>query len=165
MHTDGSMEILGQIKDCHCLFACAAYMRWSIFKTFAGDGQIRFTYRYSYSIRWAHSLAGLSSPTDHPFVKATYDGCKRLLAKPRQPKEPVQPHMLERLNERHGHTGSSPGDLRLLFIVLVGYSGFTHKRTVVHEDKSHTDYARRNVSLSSNAQKRPVSSGEYDSYC
>ena len=31
---------------------------------------------------------------------------------------------VERLIERHGHTGSSPADLRLLFIVVVGYSGF-----------------------------------------
>ena len=64
-----------------------------------------------YSIRWAYSLAGLSSPT----YRSSF--CESNV------KEPVQPHMLERLTERHGHTGSSPADLRLLFIVLVCYSG------------------------------------------
>ena len=100
-----------------------------------------------YSIRWAHSLAGLSSPTDHPFVKATYDGCKRLLAKPRQPKEAVQPHMLERLTERHGHTGSSPGDLRLLFIVLVGYSGFLRISELLSMKTNHIQIMPEGMSV------------------
>ena len=77
-----------------------------------------------YSIRWGHSLAGLTSPTEHPLVQSTYEGCRRILARPREPKEPVQPHRLEKLIQRHGHNTASPADLRLLFIVLVGYSGF-----------------------------------------
>ena len=36
-----------------------------------------------YSIRWGHSLAGLPSPTEHPLVQSTYEGCKRILARPR----------------------------------------------------------------------------------
>ena len=74
-----------------------------------------------YSIRWGHSLAGLPSPTEHPLVQSTYEGCKRILARPRAPKDPVQPHMLEKLIQKHGHDTAS---LRLLFVVLMGYSGF-----------------------------------------
>ena len=77
-----------------------------------------------YSIRWGHNLAGLISPTEHPLVQSSYEGCRRILARPREPKEPVQPHMLAKLIQKHGHNTASPADLRLLFIVLVGYSGF-----------------------------------------
>ena len=77
-----------------------------------------------YSIRWGHNLAGLPSPTEHPLVQSTYEGCRRILSRPREPKDPVQPHMLETLIQKHGHNNASPADLRLLFIVLVGYSGF-----------------------------------------
>ena len=77
-----------------------------------------------YSIRWGHNLAGLTSPTEHPLVQSTYEGWRRILARPREPKEPVQPHMLAKLIQKHGQITASPADLRLLFIVLVGYSGF-----------------------------------------
>ena len=59
------------------------------------------------SIRLGHILAGLPSPTEHPLVKSTYEGCKRILARPRVPKDPVQPHMLEKLIQKHGHTTAS----------------------------------------------------------
>ena len=77
-----------------------------------------------YSIRWGHILAGLPSPTEHPLVQSTYEGCRRILSRPREPKDPVQPHMLETLIQKHGHNSASPADLRLLFIVLVVYSVF-----------------------------------------
>ena len=77
-----------------------------------------------YSICYGHSLAGLPSPTEHPLAQSMYEGCKRILATPREPKDPVQPHMLEKLIQKHGHTTASTADLCLLFIVLVGYSGF-----------------------------------------
>ena len=73
-----------------------------------------------YSIRWEHSLAGLPSLTEHPLLQSTYEGCKRILARPRVPKDPVQPHMLEKMIQKHAHTTGSLADLRLLFIVLVG---------------------------------------------
>ena len=77
-----------------------------------------------YSIRWGHALAGLLSPTEHPLVQSVFEGCRRMLAKPRTPKDPIQPHMLHHLMEKHGQEKASPADIRLLFIVLVGYTGF-----------------------------------------
>ena len=44
-----------------------------------------------YSIRWGHSLPSLPSPTEHPLVQSTYEGCKQILARPRAPKDPFQP--------------------------------------------------------------------------
>ena len=42
-----------------------------------------------YAIAWAHSLAGLASPTETPLVQTTLQGLCRLLAKPIQKKEPM----------------------------------------------------------------------------
>ena len=37
----------------------------------------------TYSIAWVHKLAGLEvRPTEHPLVKSTLEGAKRMLAKP-----------------------------------------------------------------------------------
>ena len=76
-----------------------------------------------YSIRWGHTLPGLPSPTEHPLVQSTYEGCRRILAKPSQPKDPVQPQMLENLIQKHGHSNASAADFFLLFIVLLEYRG------------------------------------------
>ena len=100
-----------------------------------------------YSIRWGHSMAGLPSPTDHPFVKATHESCRRILAKPRKPKEPVQPHMLEELVRAHGSIGASASDLRLLFIVLVGYSGFLRISEILSIQIKHINITSEGMSI------------------
>ena len=92
-----------------------------------------------YSIRWAHSLAGLSSTDDLPIIL--------LLAKPRQPKEPLQPHMLEQLTESHGYTGATPADLRLLFIVLVGYAGYLRISEVLSMKINHIQIMPEGMSI------------------
>jgi len=40
------------------------------------------------AISWVHSSAGLPSLVSHPFVKATLEGLRRMLAKPVVKKEP-----------------------------------------------------------------------------
>ena len=42
-----------------------------------------------YGIRWAHKVAGLESPTQHPTVVAASEGAKRKLSRPVQPKQPL----------------------------------------------------------------------------
>lgn len=43
-----------------------------------------------YGIRWAHKIAGLESPTEHPTVIAAAEGARlRKLSKPVQPKQPL----------------------------------------------------------------------------
>ena len=49
-----------------------------------------------YGIRWAHHIAGLDSPTDHPFTKLAFEGCLRLINNGhKQPKEPITPENLK----------------------------------------------------------------------
>ena len=42
-----------------------------------------------YGIRWAHKIAGLESPTEHPTVIAAAEKARRKLSKPVQPKQPL----------------------------------------------------------------------------
>ncbi len=77
-----------------------------------------------YSIAWAHNIAGVSSPTQNPFVTSTLAGCKRLLAKPIVRKKPIQPHMLETFMDSFADYTDDLDQLRTLFVVLVGYAGF-----------------------------------------
>ena len=46
-------------------------------------------YSALYGIRWAHKIAGLESPTEHPTVIAAAEGARRKLSKPVQPKQPL----------------------------------------------------------------------------
>ena len=39
-----------------------------------------------YSIRWAHHIVGMESPTDNPLVQLTHEGCVRLCGGAENPK-------------------------------------------------------------------------------
>ena len=77
-----------------------------------------------YGIHWAHQAAGVSSPTDHEFVKATVEGCRRLLAKPIRPKDPLPVTVFPNLVASLGGPEATLDQLRLLVLCLVGYAGF-----------------------------------------
>ncbi|KXJ10028.1 Integrase/recombinase xerD-like [Exaiptasia diaphana] len=77
-----------------------------------------------YSLAWAHRLAGLQTcPTDHPLVKGTLEGAKRMLARPLNRKEPLTLELVERITAAYS-ASESLAVLRFLFILLVGYAGF-----------------------------------------
>ena len=76
------------------------------------------------SVKWAHSLAGVPSPTDDPMVKTAVQGYNRLHASPVCRKEPITPDILFKLFASHGHANASLADLRILFICFVSYAGF-----------------------------------------
>lgn len=77
-----------------------------------------------YGVRWAHKLAALPSPTEHDFVKATVEGCKRLLAKPVNPKDPIPVSVFASLVAFHGGPEADLADLRFLVLCLVSFAGF-----------------------------------------
>lgn len=76
-----------------------------------------------YSVRWAHTMAGLSSPTDNNFVKTVIEGCRRTLAKPKDPKEPISSEILAQLVTDKGGPSASISDMRLLFVCIVSFAG------------------------------------------
>ena len=77
----------------------------------------------SYSIRWGHRLAGMDSPTDHPLVKSVVEGARRKLARPVQPKKPLDHGVVTNIALRLNSASASLSDARFLFILLVGYAG------------------------------------------
>ena len=77
-----------------------------------------------YGIRWAHEVAGEPSPTDHSIVKSTVEGCKRLLAKPVKPKDPLPADVFMRLVQALGGAEADIDTLRFLVLSLLGYAGF-----------------------------------------
>ena len=53
-----------------------------------------------YSIKWAHNLAGIEDcPTGHRLVKSSLEGARRILARPVQPKKPLQLDTVEKIAE------------------------------------------------------------------
>ena len=74
-----------------------------------------------YALRWTYTIADVPSPTEHQFVVSTWRGCKRLLARPVQPKDPIEVSALHRL----AADLESPTlmESRLLVLCLLCYSG------------------------------------------
>ena len=76
-----------------------------------------------YGIRWGHQINGFPSPTDHPFVRMTYEGAVRLCEKsPRSPKDPITPEILKCLF--NAFNSDSLADLRFLLMCALGFFGF-----------------------------------------
>ena len=52
-----------------------------------------------YSIDWVHGLAGFQKVSSHCLVQSMMGASKRVLAKPKNRKEPITPEMLQQLEE------------------------------------------------------------------
>ena len=84
-----------------------------------------------YGIQWAHNLAGCVLPTTHPVVKCTLEAAKRKVARPVSPKEPLSLSLIQFLSLHYNKVDASLNDIRFLFILLVGYSGFTRIEEII----------------------------------
>ena len=76
-----------------------------------------------HALAWVHSTAGLSSPSSHPFVKATLEGLQRSLAKPVMKKEPITLEMLEAKVDDANESGSLSNQ-HLATACLLSFAGF-----------------------------------------
>lgn len=77
-------------------------------------------------IRWGHISAGLSTPTNHQFVRLCYQGALRNTSEKgtiRNRKEPFTPEMIKEAFKLYGHS-SNLIQLRFLLVCLIGFSGF-----------------------------------------
>ena len=68
-----------------------------------------------YGIRWAHKVAGLESPAQHPTVVAAAEGAKR--------KQPLTLEAVVRIAHFYNTASASLAVIRFLFVLLVGYAG------------------------------------------
>lgn len=76
-----------------------------------------------YALAWVHSVAGIPSPTDNPFVRTAVEGLRRTLSKPTQKKEPITADMLKAMvQDTMKHTTLS--NVRLTTACLLAFAGF-----------------------------------------
>ena len=76
-----------------------------------------------YGIRWAHKVAGLESPAQHPTVVAAAEGAKGKLSRPVQPKQPLTLEAVVRIAQFYNTASASLAVIRFLFVLLIGYAG------------------------------------------
>ena len=76
-----------------------------------------------YALAWAHNMAGITSPTDSPFVKTTLEGLRKQLARPIQKKEPITVDML-RAMVQDAKEHKTLSNVRLTTACLLAFAGF-----------------------------------------
>lgn len=76
------------------------------------------------ALSWAHTLAVVENPTDHPLVKQVLAGGKRILAHKTSKKEPITPEILKQLHDSLFSKDVSLSQVRTMAICLLGYAGF-----------------------------------------
>ena len=74
-------------------------------------------------LAWAHSLAGVPSPTDLPIVRSTLGGLRRKLAKPVIKKAPFSVAMLQAI-VHDAQLRNTLASLRLASACLLSFAGF-----------------------------------------
>ena len=76
-----------------------------------------------HGLSWAHTMAGIPTPTCSPFVQATLEGLKRTLSKPVCKKSPFTIEMLQAIvcDVRKDDTLAN---LRLAAVCLISFAGF-----------------------------------------
>ena len=78
----------------------------------------------SYSISWAHKLAGYKDPCKSDLVTSVRDGAHRKLGHLVTKKEPITPKILIDIVNTYGNEFSNLKDIRLTCMCLLCYSGF-----------------------------------------
>ena len=71
-----------------------------------------------YGIRWAHKIAGLESPTEHPTVIAAAEGARRKLSKPVQPKQPLDLETVVKVAQYYNTALASLADIRFFVCIF-----------------------------------------------
>ena len=71
-----------------------------------------------YGIRWAHKIAGLESPTEHPTVIAVAEGARRKLSKPVQPNQPLDLETVVKVAQCYNTALASLADIRFFVCII-----------------------------------------------
>ena len=111
------------------------------------------------ALAWVHSASGLSSPSSHPFVRATSEGLQRMLAKPVTKNKPESVELLGRIVEE-ATMSNSLSDICLATacqLSLAGFLRFNDIRPIdvkvqdefmtLHLPRSKTDQLRKGDEL------------------
>ena len=123
-----------------------------------------------YAIQWAHTMAGIPSPTNSPIIHAIREAAKRLVGtRPVNKKEPISAGMIGELVNNSNFDNLL--ELRNVCIFILAYAGFFRIQEVLHikygDIHFNSGYVVINVDVSKTDQLRKgnelvisVSSGE-----
>ncbi|XP_072042790.1 uncharacterized protein [Amphiura filiformis] len=102
------------------------------------------------AVKFVHSLAGLSSPTDNSMVVLALQGFKRVTAAPTVRKQPISADILAKNFVAHGHPTASLAELRTLFVIFISYAGFLRflcDSLTIHLKKAKNDQYRQGAEV------------------
>ena len=100
-----------------------------------------------YAVRWAHEIAGASSPTESSLVKQVLEASKRLLGKPVQGKQSVDVDLVTKVAEKFNTPQASISNLRTCFIFIIAFAGLMGCDEVIHINRSHISIFSDHMSI------------------
>ena len=109
-----------------------------------------------YALRWAHHMAGLQSPTEHPIVQQAVEGARKQLGMPVTKREPITPEILRNLVDKFGSATASLADVRGLCMCLIGYAGFLRHDEIVKLCFSDVKFCDQHVELTIRSSKTDI---------
>ena len=98
------------------------------------------------ALSWAHSLAGLETPTSNPLIIETLKGLKRKLARPSIRKEPFEREHIHSLFDLL--RTESVTDVRNTLIIVLAYFAFLRVDELRHVQKQHLTVSESHVEIS-----------------
>ena len=110
-----------------------------------------------YAIQWAHTMAGIPSPTNRPIIHAIREAAKRLVGtRPVNKKEPISEGMIRKLVNNSNFDNLL--ELRNVCIFILAYAGFFRIQEVLHikygDIHVNSGYVVINVDVSKTDQLR-----------
>ena len=110
-----------------------------------------------YAIQWAHTMAGIPSPTNSPIIHAIREAAKRLVGtRPVNKKEPISAGMIGELVNNSNFDNLL--ELRNVCIFILAYAGFFRIQEVLHikygDIHFNSGYVVINVDVSKTDQLR-----------
>ena len=99
-----------------------------------------------YGIRWAHSVIGVTSPTESELVKNVFEAGKRKLAIPRTKKEPISAELLKKMYNKFFHCGNVYNQ-RSICACLIAYAGFLRSSELLNIRCSDVTFEKSHMSI------------------
>ena len=100
-----------------------------------------------YGIRWAHSVVGVSSPTDSELICNVFEAGKRRLSVPKRRKEPIDSDMLRKMYSKFFQEGNLSNQ-RIICACLIAYAGFLRSSELLNIRCSDVCFEPTHMSIS-----------------
>ena len=105
-----------------------------------------------YSIKWAHSIIGIISPTDSDIDKNIFEGAKRRIGSSVTKKEPITPELLNLMYNKYFAVRNVYYQ-RTICACLLSYSGFLRTSELLNLRRSDIQFFNSHICVSSRKVK------------